>query len=218
MNALILVDLQHDFLPGGALAVGGGDEIPPLANGLMDAFDCVVATQDWHPANHGSFAANHPGSHVGQVIELHGLPQVLWPIHCVQGTRGAEFSSALNVSGINRVFHKGTDPTIDSYSGLYDNGHRKSTGLKEYLKERSVLRVYILGLATDYCVKFTALDAAAEGFQVYLIEDACRGVDLRRGDVSDALTEMKFAGVTMIKSSDVMKLLAASSLAPGEGS
>src|SRR5688500_5437345 len=159
MKALILVDLQNDFLSGGAPAVPDGDVVIPIANELQQKFPLVVATQDWHPANHGSFAANHPGKKPGDIIELNGLPQILWPVHCVQGTRGAEFVAGLDGSRVARVFHKGTDAGIDSYSGFFDNGHRKATGLGDYLKERGVTDVYVMGLATDYCVKFTALDA-----------------------------------------------------------
>ncbi len=198
MKALILVDLQNDFLPGGALAVPGGDEVVPIANLVMDRFDLVVATQDWHPPDHASFAANHPGTHIGQVIDLDGIPQVLWPVHCVQDTRGAAFSADLNVARIDRVFRKGTDSRIDSYSGLFDNGHRRSTGLGEFLKARNVSDVYVMGLATDYCVKFTALDSVSAGFRVWLIADGCRGVELKPGDVNAALDEMKSAGVTLV--------------------
>ena len=194
-KALIIVDVQNDFLPAGALAVGHGDEVIPVANEMMKKFDLVLATQDWHPANHGSFAANHPGRKMGEVIDLNGLPQVLWPVHCVQGTKGAELAGSLDRAGIQRTFRKGIDPSVDSYSGLYDNGHRHSTGLGEYLKAEGVSDVYVLGLATDYCVKFTALDLAAAGFQTHLIESGCRGVNLKPGDVAGAIEEMKRAGV-----------------------
>jgi nicotinamidase/pyrazinamidase len=190
-TALILVDIQNDFLPGGALAVPGGDAVIPVANSLIERFETVVATQDWHPANHGSFAANHPGRQPGDRIELNGLPQILWPVHCVQGTHGAEFAQGLNTVRITRVFRKGTDPSIDSYSGLFDNGHRRSTGLDEFLHEREVISVYVLGLATDYCVKFTALDAGDAGFEVSLVEDGCRGVELHPGDVKAAIDQMQ---------------------------
>jgi nicotinamidase/pyrazinamidase len=203
MNALILVDLQNDFLPGGALAVSDADRVIPVVNRLMDKFGLVLATQDWHPLNHGSFAANHPNKRVGEVIDLHGLPQVLWPVHCVAGTAGAEFSPMLDVSRITRVFRKGTDPTIDSYSGFFDNGHRRSTGLGEFLKEQAVSDVFVCGLATDYCVKFTALDAIGSGFRTHLIIDACRGVNLKSGDVDDAIKTMQAAGVIVTQSSDV---------------
>src|SRR5262245_56174161 len=165
MNALILVDIQNDFLPGGALAVPDGDKIIPVANKLQGAFPLIVATQDWHPANHGSFAANHPGKKVFEQIDLNGLPQTLWPNHCVQNTKGTELAPSLDRERIVKIFPKGTDPNIDSYSGLFDNGHRKSTGLGEWLKGRGVTDVFVCGLATDYCVKFTALDAAQAGFK-----------------------------------------------------
>lgn len=204
MKALILVDLQNDFVPGGALAVVEGNLVVPIANQLQPQFDLVVATQDWHPAHHGSFAANHPGKNPGELIELNGLQQILWPTHCVEKTRGAEFVAELNQTRINKVFQKGTDPGIDSYSGFFDNGKKKATGLGIYLKEQGVTEVYVLGLATDYCVKFTALDAVELGFKTYLIEDACRGVDLTKGDVARAIQEMQNAGIKIIKSGDLL--------------
>ena len=196
-HALILVDLQNDFLPGGALAVKDGDQVIPVVNRLMDDFEIIVATQDWHPRDHGSFAENHPGKEVYQVIDLNGLPQVLWPVHCVQGTPGAEFAPGLEAERVTKVFRKGTDPAIDSYSGLYDNGHRKSTGLGEWLREQGVKRVTVCGLATDYCVKFTALDALAAGFDVTLHLPASRGVNLAPGDADKAVEEMRTKGVTI---------------------
>lgn len=197
MKALILVDIQNDFCPGGALEVADGDAVVPVANRVRreQAYDLVVATQDWHPPDHGSFAVNHPGKQPGEVIDLNGLPQILWPAHCVQGSPGAEFHPDLEVSTVDRVFRKGTDPAIDSYSGFYDNGHRKSTGMAEWLREQGVEEVYLLGLATDYCVKFTALDAVAEGFRTHLIPEGCRGVELNAGDVAAALAEMREKGV-----------------------
>ncbi len=195
MNALILVDLQNDFLPGGALGVPGGDEVIPLANHLMDDFQIIVATQDWHPPDHGSFAANHPGREVFESIDLHGLPQTLWPVHCVQGTTGAEFAPGLDAGRITRVFRKGTRPEVDSYSGFFDNGRRHSTGLAEWLREQGVTRVTVCGIATDYCVKSTALDAVAEGFEVTLHLAACRGVDLQAGDIAAAVEAMRADGV-----------------------
>ena len=200
MTALIIVDVQTDFLPGGPLGVPGGDAVVPVINGIADRFDLVVATQDWHPPAHGSFAANHPGRSPGEVVELHGLPQVLWPTHCVRGTRGADLGAALCGDRIEAIFRKGTDPAVDSYSGLFDNGHRRSTGLADYLRGRGVTAVAVCGLATDYCVKFTALDAVAEGFAVSLIEDASRGVDLRPGDVAAAVEQMRRAGVRVADS------------------
>lgn len=200
MNALILVDIQNDFLPGGALAVPRGDEVIAPANRLQARFDLVVATQDWHPADHGSFAAHHPGRQPGEAIELGGLPQVLWPVHCVQGTRGAEFPAELDTSRVAGMFRKGTDPGIDSYSGFFDNGRRQATGLDAYLRERGVSHVYVAGLATDYCVKATAIDARWLGYRVTLVEDACRGVERRPGDVRRAIDEMRAAGVEVVDS------------------
>jgi nicotinamidase/pyrazinamidase len=200
MDALILVDVQNDFVPGGALPVPEGDAILPLCNHLSRGFGLVVGTQDWHPANHGSFAASHPGHEVGEVIDLNGLPQVLWPVHCVQGTPGAAFVPGLDVSRVERVFRKGTDPAIDSYSGFFDNGHRKATGLGDYLKQRGVTDVYVCGLATDYCVKFTALDAQNLGFNTFLVQDASRGVNVHPGDVDAAIEAMRKAGVRIIQS------------------
>lgn len=194
MKALILVDIQNDFLPGGALAVPGGDEIVLLANGLMEKFEIVVATQDWHPPDHGSFAANHPGKEVFESVDLDGLPQTLWPAHCVRDTPGAKFAPGLDITRITRVFQKGTRPEVDSYSGFHDNGHRHSTGLAEWLREQGVTHVTVCGLATDYCVKFTALDAVREGFQVTLALAACRGVDLVAGDVDRAVEVMRGGG------------------------
>jgi nicotinamidase/pyrazinamidase len=194
-KALIIVDVQNDFCPGGALAVPEGDQVVAVINRLQPEFDLVVATQDWHPADHGSFAANHPGRSPGEQIELAGLPQILWPVHCVQGTSGAELHPGLNRERIARVFQKGADPSVDSYSGFFDNGRRASTGLGEYLKEQGASDVYVCGLATDYCVRATALDAASLGFETHLLEDACRGVELRPGDVRRAIDEMRAGGV-----------------------
>jgi nicotinamidase/pyrazinamidase len=199
-RALILVDIQNDFVPGGALAVAEGDAVIPVANRVQQAFDLIVASRDWHPLDHGSFAANHPGRSVGDVIDLHGLPQILWPVHCVQNTSGADFVPGLDISRIDRVFLKGTDKEIDSYSAFFDNGHRKSTGMGDYLKERGVREVYVCGLATDYCVNFTALDALQLGFNVHLIEDASRGVNLKPQDSANALEEIRRLGGHIIRS------------------
>lgn len=200
MRALVLVDIQNDFLPTGALPVPRGDAVVPVANRVQPAFELVVATQDWHPADHGSFASNHSGRQPGEVIDLNGLPQVLWPDHCVQGRPGAEFAPGLSMERVAKVFRKGTDPTVDSYSGFHDNGHRRSTGMAEWLREQGVDEVWVLGLATDYCVKFTALDALREGFRTVLIEDGCRGVDLAPGDSQKAIEELRQAGVQITDS------------------
>ena len=176
MKALLLIDIQNDFIPGGSLAVPGGDEIIHLVNELQSQFELIVATQDWHPADHKSFAANHSGKNVFDKIDLDGFGQVLWPAHCVQGTVGAEFATMLNTNKVEAIFRKGTDPEIDSYSGFYDNGHRKSTALADYLRGKQVTELYIAGLAADFCVYYTAKDAIQAGFTAYIIEDAVRAI------------------------------------------
>ncbi|MEN6494027.1 MAG: bifunctional nicotinamidase/pyrazinamidase [Thermoguttaceae bacterium] len=205
MKALVLIDVQNDFCPGGALPVPEGDQVVPVLNRLQPRFDLVVATQDWHPPDHGSFAANHPGRRPGEVIDLHGLAQILWPVHCVQDSPGAEFHPALDRGRIAEVFRKGVDPEIDSYSGFFDNGHRRSTGLADYLQSHGVREVYIGGLATDYCVKFTALDAVGLGFHTHLIQDACRGVNLAPGDVVQAIDQMRASGVKIVDSTEIVR-------------
>jgi len=200
MTALILVDLQNDFVPGGALAVRDGDQVVPVANRIMSHFELVVASKDWHPADHLSFASQHPGRQIGEVIDLDGLPQVLWPDHCIEGTAGAEFFSGLDVAGIHRIFEKGTNRDIDSYSGFFDNGHRHATGLGDFLHARQVSEVFVMGLATDYCVKFTALDAVQLGFRTHLLLDGCRGVNLNPGDVDRAIEQLQEAGVHVTES------------------
>ena len=203
MKALILVDIQNDFLPGGALGVPRGNEVVPIANRLQPRFGLVVATQDWHPPGHGSFASVHPGRKPGEFIELAGLRQVLWPDHCVQGTAGAAFAPGLAMNRVEAIIRKGTDPSIDSYSGFFDNGQRKSTGLGDYLRGRGATDLYVLGLTTDYCVNFTALDAARLGFRTFLVEDGSRGVELSKGDVARALDEARKGGVEIVQSGDV---------------
>ncbi|MDB5192339.1 MAG: bifunctional pyrazinamidase/nicotinamidase [Segetibacter sp.] len=177
MRALLLIDIQNDFLPGGRLAVEKGDEIIPIVNDLQQHFNLVVATQDWHPANHKSFASNHPGKNPFEIIDLNGLEQVLWPDHCIQSSEGALFSNQLNMDKVEAIFRKGTNSEIDSYSGFYDNGYLKSTGLADYLRGKQITEVYVVGLAGDYCVYYTAKDAIKEGFQTFLIEDATRSID-----------------------------------------
>jgi nicotinamidase/pyrazinamidase len=203
MTALILVDLQHDFMPGGALGVPDGNQVVPVANRVQPLFGLIVATQDWHPPDHGSFAAQHSGRKPGDVIELGGQPQILWPVHCMQNTPGAALVAELDTRRVARIFYKGTDPTIDSYSAFFDNGHRRSTGLSEYLRQQGVTDVYLAGLATDYCVKYSALDARRLGFRTFVILDGCRGVNLRANDSAAALEEMKSAGVEITPSADL---------------
>lgn len=203
MKALILVDIQNDFCKDGALEVPEGNMVVPIANQLMGKFDLVIATQDWHPADHKSFAANHLFRKPGMVIDLNGLEQILWPIHCVQDSLGALFVKELDTDSIDHVFQKGTDTEIDSYSGFFDNGRRKSTGLGDFLKTKGVDTVYIMGLAADYCVKFTTLDALDLGFETYLIEDGTRGVELNKGDVEAAFKEMEEAGAILVNSQSI---------------
>lgn len=203
MVALILVDIQNDFLPGGQLAVKNGDKVVPVANKLQKHFDLVVATKDWHPADHKSFASMHPGKEEGEQIMLGGLPQVLWPPHCVSDTMGAEFAPGLETHKIEKIFYKGVDPEIDSYSGFYDNGHKRSTGLEEYLKKKQVDKVYIAGLAADYCVKFTALDSVAAGFETVVVSDGTLPVNLKETDGDMAMEEMRSKGVKILSSDEV---------------
>lgn len=203
-SALIIVDVQYDFLPGGALATAGGDEIIPIVNALQDRFDLVVATQDWHPPGHGSFASAHPGHHVGEEVDLQGLPQMLWPEHAVQHSRGAELAAELDQVRIARVFRKGLNPTVDSYSGFFDNGQRGDTGLSDYLTSRGVTEVFVVGLALDYCVKYTALDARRIGLQATVLVDATRPVNLKPDDAERAIRELEKAGVRIGSAQDFL--------------
>ena len=177
MKALVLVDVQNDFMPDGTLAVPKGDEIVPVINSIQSKFDLIVATQDWHPENHISFANNHLGKEEFDTIQVEGITQVLWPAHCVQDSKGADFHKDLNTAKIEAIFRKGTNPRIDSYSGFYDNAHLKSTGLSGYLKEKGITEAYFCGLATDICVYYTLKDGITEGFSSYLIEDASKPLD-----------------------------------------
>lgn len=204
-EALILVDIQKDFSSEGALPTRRGEEIVPLVNDLMDHFDLVIATKDWHPEVHGSFAANHPDHEVGEVIDLDGLEQQLWPMHCVQNSAGAEFINGLQTENIEAVFKKGLDPSIDSYSGFFDNDHRRPTGLNAFLQDKNVNSVFIAGLATDVCVKYTALDAVKLNYDTHVIIDACRGVAGEQNDIVSALQQMEDKGVSIVESSEVKK-------------
>ncbi|MEO1526708.1 MAG: bifunctional nicotinamidase/pyrazinamidase [Planctomycetota bacterium] len=198
MRVLLLIDLQNDFLPGGALAVPDGDAVLSIANQKIASAEHVVATQDWHPRGHGSFASSQDGMSIGQTFELAGLDQVAWPDHCVQGTDGAEFSAALDTEKIDHVVRKGTDPSIDSYSGFFDNGQKQATGLDDYLREIGAEELEVIGLATDYCVLFTVLDALKLGYRVTVDLSACRGVDLNEGDVDQAVAQMRDAGAVVV--------------------
>ena len=195
-DALIVIDVQNDFCPGGALAVTGGDEIISRINGLMTEFSAVVLTQDWHPANHASFAANHPGAQPFTLIQMPYGPQVLWPVHCVQGTEGAEFHKALRTDPAQLVVRKGFRPEIDSYSAFFENDHVTPTGLEGYLRSRGVTAVTLVGLATDYCVAYSALDAARLGFKATVLEGATRAIDLN-GSLEEARDKMRAAGVAL---------------------
>jgi len=195
-EALIVIDLQNDFCPGGALAVAGGDAILPQVNALLGQFAVRVLTQDWHPANHASFAANHPGAAPFSQAQMPYGPQVLWPTHCVQGTPGAAFHPGLNTDAADMVIRKGFRPQIDSYSAFFENDRQTATGLEGYLRARGVQSITLVGLATDYCVAYSALDAARLGFGVTVKPGACRGIDLN-GSLAAALAEMRAAGVTL---------------------
>lgn len=177
MKTLIIVDVQNDFMPGGTLEVPGSGEIVMVINDLMDKFDLIVATQDWHPRNHKSFASTHFGKEPMDKIDLDGIEQVLWPDHCVQGTEGADFHPDLATKKIEAIIRKGTDPEIDSYSGFYDNNHEKSTGLAGYLREKGCMELYFCGLASDICVFYTIKDAVEEGFSAKFIQDASSPLD-----------------------------------------
>ncbi|HEX8552279.1 MAG TPA: bifunctional nicotinamidase/pyrazinamidase [Abditibacteriaceae bacterium] len=202
MKTLVIVDVQNDFCPGGALAVREGDTIVPIINALQSRFDLVVATQDWHPADHRSFASQWNLS-PGELVELNGVTQVLWPDHCVQNTSGAELHPALETSRIAKVFHKGTDREVDSYSGFFDNGRRHHTGLERWLRTQGASELWVCGLATDYCVQATALDAVNLGFHTTVIADACRAVELQAGDADRAFAKLQDNGVRVVSSDEL---------------
>ncbi len=197
-DVLLVIDVQNDFCPGGALAVPGGDEIVPTVNRLAANFLHVVLTQDWHPRGHLSFASSHPGAQPYEAIEVSYGPQVLWPDHCVQGTLGAAFRSDLDVTHAELVLRKGYHRTIDSYSAFYENDRRTPTGLSGYLRERGFKRVFLAGLAFDFCVRYSAEDAYREGFEAIVIEDACRGIDVD-GSILAAYDLMQNLGVARIE-------------------
>ncbi len=200
MKTLLIVDVQNDFLPGGALPVSEGDEIIPVINTLQKKFNHIIATRDWHPANHVSFASNHESGQVGKTILIKGLTQTLWPDHCVQGSPGAELSPILNQHLIDKTFFKGDDPEIDSYSAFFDNGRLKQTGLHQYLKNKGVTDIYVTGLAADVCVYYTVKDALSLGYNTWLVTDATRGVNLMPADTEAALKDMAKRGAQLISS------------------
>jgi nicotinamidase/pyrazinamidase len=203
IKALIIVDVQNDFCHGGALAVPEGDKIIPVINKLSGKFERVVATQDWHPTDHMSFAANHPGKKVYDVIEYKGIEQVLWPAHCVSGTPGAEFHPELNTENLNLILRKGTNPEIDSYSAFQENDKKTITGLEGYLKSLEIKETYLCGLALDYCVFYSAMDAKELGFETYVVIDATKGIDSPEGNIDKSLAIMEKKGIKIIKSDDL---------------
>jgi nicotinamidase/pyrazinamidase len=197
-KTLIVTDVQNDFCPGGGLPVEGGDEVVPLINRLLPKFDLVVLTQDWHPPDHSSLASNHPGAEPFSTVEMSYGEQVLWPDHCIQGSRGAQFHPELETNAADLIVRKGADPKIDSYSAFFENDHATSTGLAGYLRDRGAGTLYLAGLATDFCVRWSAVDAAKLGFSVVLVEDACRAINLE-GSLTEALREMKKHGVSFVE-------------------
>ena len=201
-DALVAVDVQNDFCPGGALAVPRGDEVVPVVGRLAPRFPLVVLTQDWHPRGHVSFASSHPGRKPFERIQVGYGEQILWPDHCVPGTPGAEFHPGLDTLRASVVVRKGSDPAIDSYSAFYENDHQTRTGLTGYLHERGCRRLFLAGLATDFCVLFSALDARREGFEVFVVEDGVRGIDLD-GSLAAAWREMSAAGVRRIHEAQI---------------
>ncbi len=196
-QALIVIDVQNDFCPGGALAVADGEKIVPGINALMADFSAVILTQDWHPAGHSSFASSHAGKAPLELIEMPYGPQVLWPDHCIQGSQGAAFHSELNADRADMIVRKGYNPDIDSYSAFFENDHTTATGLQGYLQTRGIDSLTLVGLATDFCVNFSAVDAAKLGFAVTVRSDLCRGIDLD-GSMAAAMNGMQGAGVTVL--------------------
>ena len=201
MKTLIIIDLQNDFIPGGALEVPGGDRIIPVINRLLEKFELVIATQDWHPENHMSFASNHQGKKPFDTIKWKGMDQILWPDHCIQNSPGAEFHTELDARKVEAIFRKGMDKNIDSYSGFYDNGHEKNTGLTGYLRERNAGELYFCGLAADVCVNFSIQDALKEEFSATLIEDATSPID---ADEFEKIKKELTSRGCAIKSSDLL--------------
>ena len=202
-RALIIIDLQQDFCPGGALAVEEGDQIVPLVNSISRHFDCVAATRDWHPEGHVSFASTHPGRKVNESVDADGIDQLLWPDHCVQGTSGADFHPDFDIRGLDVIVHKGTNPRLDSYSAFFENDHTTPTGLAGYLTARGLQELYFCGLATDYCVYYSVLDALRHGFTVHLVEDCVRGVGYPPGSIEERIADMKTRGAVLLESGDI---------------
>jgi nicotinamidase/pyrazinamidase len=203
MKALIIVDMQNDFMPGGALGVSGADTLIPLINRLIPLFPLVITSQDWHPEDHVSFASSHAGKQVGNVIKVDRHDQTLWPVHCVRNTKGAELVSSLNQDQVVSRFYKGTDKNVDSYSVFFDNARRKSTGLGDYLKSRPVTDLFFAGVATEYCVLYSALDAIDLGFNVFVIADACKPINLHPSDEKKAQEAIIAKGGKIVYSKDL---------------
>lgn len=202
MKTLVIIDVQNDFMPGGSLEIPKGDVIIPVINRLLKYFDLVVATQDWHPQNHKSFASNHPGKKPFEKIEINGIQETLWPDHCVQRSPGAELHDGIETDKIAAIFRKGMYPDVDSYSGFYDNDHRISTGLAGYLREKGAAELHFCGLASDICVYYTIKDAVKEGFSSTLIEDASR--PLNNATFKRIKQELVQAGVSIVISNQIM--------------
>lgn len=203
MKALIVVDMQNDFMPGGALGVPKANLLTDVIGKILPHFSLRIVTLDWHPKNHISFAVSHAGKKVGDMVQVEGVSQVLWPVHCVENTVGANLVSGLDRSKFQAEFHKGTNPKIDSYSAFFDNAKRRSTGLEDFLRQHKVQEIYLAGVCTDYCVLYSALDAIDLKFKVFVIEDACAGIDLQKGDVEKSLMAISAAGGHIIRSSDL---------------
>ena len=202
-KAIIVIDIQNDFCPGGALPVKEGDRIVPVINAVMRNFDIVIGTQDWHPRNQVSFASNHKGKNVYDQVDINGIAQTLWPAHCVQGSHGAEFHKDLDTARFNLIVRKGTNPGIDSYSAFVENDKKTETGLHGYLEALKIKDVYLCGLATDYCVYFSAMDAVKYGFNTSVILDACRGIDVPEGNINKCVRDMKSAGIRIVNAGDL---------------
>jgi nicotinamidase/pyrazinamidase len=200
MKTLIIVDAQNDFMPGGSLEIPNGDDIIPIINEIQPKFDLVAATQDWHPSSHKSFASNHEGRKVFERITWQGIEQVLWPDHCVQGTSGAAFHRELNMNQVESIFRKGMDENIDSYSGFFDNGHKKNTGLTGYLRDKGAHELYFCGFAADICVYFTLMDALNEGFKVNLLMNAVKALD--ENEFEKQKIKLRDDGVNLLNSID----------------
>ena len=202
-KALLLVDLQIDFLDGGALEVENSFGVIAVANALQEKFDCIVATKDWHPADHMSFAANHPWRKPFQTMKIDGFDQILWPMHCVQGTLGSEFPKTLQQERFSKLIYKGTDAFVDSYSAFFDNQHLRQTDLHAFLKSMEVKSLYIMGLALDFCVKYTAIDAVALGYEVFVVTDGCQSITQDPVEIAQTYQTLIDLGCHLVESGDV---------------